>query len=67
MNFFTGERLQGARWYYNVEVPLDQMPVFVRPEAIIRLYPDDVDSTDDMDLSRTVTVKITKEYKGTFF
>ncbi len=67
VNFFTGERLQGARWYYNVEVPLDQMPVFVRPEAIIRLYPDDVDSTDDMDLSRTVTVKITKEYKGTFF
>ena len=67
VNFFTGERLQGARWYYNVEVPLDQMPVFVRPEAIIRLYPDDVDSTDDMDLSRTVTVKITKEYEGTFF
>ena len=67
VNFFTGERLQGARWYYNVEVPLDQMPVFVRPEAIIRLYPDDVDSTDDMDLSRAVTVEITKEYKGTFF
>jgi len=67
VNFFTGERLQGARWYYNVEVPLDQMPVFVRPEAIIRLYPDDVDSTDDMDLSRTVTVEITKEYKGTSF
>ena len=67
VNFFTGERLQGARWYYNVEVPLDQMPVFVRPEAVIRLYPDDVDSTDDMDLSRTVTVKITKEYEGTFF
>ena len=67
VNFFTGERLQGARWYYNVEVPLDQMPVFVRPEAIIRLYPDDVDSTDDMDLSRAVTVEITKEYKGTSF
>ena len=67
VNFFTGERLQGARWYYNVEVPLDQMPVFVRPEAIIRLYPDDVDSTDDMDLSRAVTIEITKEYKGTSF
>ena len=67
VNFFTGERLQGARWYYNVEVPLDQMPVFVRPEAVIRLYPDDVDSTDDMDLSRTVTIEITKEYKGTSF
>ena len=67
VNFFTGERLQDARWYYNVEVPLDQMPVFVRPEAVIRLYPDDVDSTDDMDLSRAVTIEITKEYKGTSF
>ena len=67
VNFFTGERLQGARWYYNVEVPLEQMPVFVRPEAVIRLYPDDVDSTDDMDLSRAVTIEITKEYKGTSF
>ena len=67
VNFFTGERLQGARWYYNVEVPLEQMPVYVRPEAVIRLYPDDVDSTDDMDLSRAVTIEITKEYKGTSF
>jgi alpha-D-xyloside xylohydrolase len=64
VNFFTGERLQGARWYYNVEVPLDQMPVFVRPGAEIPFYPDDVDSTDDMDLSKAVTIEITKEYKG---
>ena len=64
VNFFTGERLQGARWYYDMEVPLDQMPVFVRPGAMIKLYPDDVDSTDDMDLSKAVTIEITKEYKG---
>ena len=64
MNFFTGERLQGARWYYDMEVPLDQMPVFLRPGAMIKLYPDDVDSTDDMDLSKAVTIEITKEYKG---
>ena len=64
VNFFTGERLQGARWYYDMEVPLDQMPVFLRPGAMIKLYPDDVDSTDDMDLSKAVTIEITKEYKG---
>ena len=63
-DFFTGERLEGGRWYYNVVVPLDRMPVFVRPGALIRLYPDDVDSTDDMDLSRAVMMEITKEYKG---
>ncbi len=64
VNFFTGERLEGGRWYYNVEVPLDQMPVFVRPGAAIQIYPDDVDSTDDIDLSKAITIEITKDYKG---
>ena len=64
VNFFTGERLEGGRWYYGVEVPLDQMPVFVRPGARIQVYPDAVDSTDDMDMSRAVTIEITKQYNG---
>ena len=64
VNFFTGERLNGGRWYYDVEVPLDQMPVFVRPGAHIQIYPDDVDSTDDMDLTKAITIGITKDYKG---
>lgn len=64
VNFLTGERLHGGRWYYDVDVPLDQMPVFVRPGALIKLYPDDVDCTDQMDLSRAVTLEITKTYKG---
>ena len=64
VDFFTGERLQGGRWLQGVEVPLDRMPVFVRPGALIKLYPDDVDCTDQMDLSRAVTIEITKEYKG---
>ena len=63
-NFFTGERLEGGRWYYNVEVHLDEMPVFVRPGALINLYPDEVDSTDDMDMSKVITIEITKDYKG---
>jgi len=63
-NFFTGERIEGGRWYYNVEVPLDQMPVFVRPGALIKLYPEDVNSTDDIDMSKVVTIEITKDYKG---
>ena len=64
VNFLTGERLEGSRWHYQVEVPLDQMPVFVRPGASIKVYPDDVDSTDDMDLSQATTIEITKDYKG---
>ena len=65
INFFTGEQLEGGRWYYDVEVPLDQMPVFVRPGARIKLYPDEVNSTDDMDMSKVVTLEITKDYQGT--
>ena len=64
VNFFTGERLEGGRWYYNVEVPLDQMPVFVRPGSLIKMYPDEVDSTDDMDMSKMITIEIEKDYKG---
>jgi alpha-D-xyloside xylohydrolase len=64
VNFFTGERLEGGRWYYGVEVPLEQMPVFVRPDAKIQVYPDPVDSTDDMDLSKAVTIEISEEFKG---
>ena len=64
VNFFTGERMDGGRWYYDVEVSLDQMPVFVRPGAHIKIYPDDVESTDDMDLTKAITIGITKDYKG---
>lgn len=64
VNFFTGERLEGGRWYYQVEVPLEEMPVFVRPGALIQMYPEDVDSTDEMDLTKAVTIVIRKDYKG---
>ncbi|MBQ9678458.1 MAG: alpha-xylosidase [Prevotella sp.] len=64
VNFLTGERLEGGRWYYQVEVPLDQMPVFVRPDAVIKMYPHDVDSTDDMDLSQSTDITITHNFKG---
>ena len=64
VNLFTGERLAGGRWYYDVEVPLDQMPVFVRPATRIPLYLDEVDSTDQMDLSKAVTIEITNDFKG---
>ena len=64
VDFFTGERLQGGRWLYGVRVSLDRMPVYVRPGALIKMYPDDVNCTDQMDLGRAVTIEITKDYKG---
>ncbi len=52
INFFSGKHFEGGHWYYDVEVPIEEMPVFVHPGARIPIYPDDVQSTDDMDLSR---------------
>ena len=65
IDFFTGRKWQGGQWYYNVEVPLDRMPVFVRPGASIKVYPDDVDCTDQMDMDKATAIEITEEYKGT--
>ena len=64
VNFFTGERYEGGRWYYHIEVPFDQMPVFVRPNATIKMYPHDVDSTDDMNLAEAINIDITNDFKG---
>ena len=69
VNFLTGERIEApyGRWLKNVEVPLDQMPIFVRPGARIALYPDEVDCTDQMDLTKAQTLTIDDQFHGLAF
>ena len=64
INFFTGERMEGGKWYYAVKTPLDLMPVFVHPNATIPIYPIDVDCTDEMDFSQCTEIKITSTFAG---
>lgn len=64
INFFTGERMEGRKWYDAVKTPLDLMPVFVHPNATIPIYPYDVDCTDDMNLSKAINLEITDNYIG---
>lgn len=52
VNFFTKERFTGPVWLRDVHVPLDEMPVFCRPGTKISVYDYDVNSTDDMDLTK---------------
>lgn len=66
VNFFTGERLRGGRWLYGVKVPLEEMPVFVREGAIIPIYPEDVECTDEMNLTKTTGLVIDTGFKGIF-
>jgi alpha-D-xyloside xylohydrolase len=64
VDFFTGERIEGGRWLRGVEVPLDRMPVYVREGAAISIYPDEVECTDEMDLSKAETLTIDNTFNG---
>lgn len=43
---------------------LERMPVFVRQGEHIRLYPEEVESTDDMDLSKSIILGVSLEFQG---
>lgn len=64
VNFFTGECFEGECWLKKVDVPLEEMPVYVRRGATIPMYPEEVDCTDEMDLSKSILVKIDDAYRG---
>jgi alpha-D-xyloside xylohydrolase len=64
VNLFSGERFEGGRYYKEVETPLDEMPVFVRPGTAIPFYPEDVDCTDDMDMTKTTQLVVDEAFKG---
>lgn len=64
VNFFTGERIEGGRWLKDIEVPLEEMPVYVREGCVIPVYPDAVDCTDDMDMGKVRDIVIDKTFEG---
>lgn len=59
IHFFSKEVYEGNQWLKNVEVPLDEMPVFVKYGAVIPMYPEEVSCTDEMDLNKTISVQFT--------
>ncbi len=64
VGFFDGKRLEGPRWLKDIDVPLEIMPVFVREGAELPIYPEKVRCTDDMDLSKTIRLKIDETFHG---
>lgn len=64
VNFFTGEVLTGQLWLKDVEVPLEDMPVYVKYGSVIPFYPEVVECTDEMDLSKSVDLRIDENFKG---
>lgn len=57
VHFFSREVFEGERWLKNVEVPLDEMPVFVKQGAEIPMYLEEVSCTDEMDMSKIIEIK----------
>ncbi len=64
VNFFTGERYEGRQWLRNLEIPLEEMPVYVRENASISVYNKEVECTDEMDLSQSEILHIDTNFKG---
>ncbi|WP_258104708.1 alpha-xylosidase [Marinoscillum sp. MHG1-6] len=64
VNFFTGEEQMGGKWLKGFKTELHDMPVWVRKGASIPYYPNRVNCTDDMDLSKTIKLEINQSFKG---
>lgn len=64
VNFWSGEVLEGGRYLPLQTWPLHLIPVYARLNSSIRIYPDPVRCTDDMDLTRCKTLVFDANYPG---
>ena len=64
VNLFSGEIIEGGKWLNNLEVPMDEMPVWAKYGAEIPMYPENVDSTDDMDFEKNIRIVFDESFKG---
>jgi alpha-D-xyloside xylohydrolase len=64
VNFFSGEVTEGNCWLNNFYCPLDEMPVWVRKDATVPVYPLPVKSTDDMNFDSVVNIVFDRNYMG---
>ncbi len=62
VHFFTGEIYEGNKWLTNVEVPLEEMPVFIKYGVVIAVYPYEVNSTDDIDMEKVKQIVFNKSF-----
>lgn len=64
VNLFSGEFSEGGKWLKALEVPLDEMPVWVKYGASFPVYRKQVSCTDEMDLSNTERISINNSFEG---
>jgi len=64
VNLFSGKINKGNRWLKNFECPLDEMPVWVKYESVVSVYPHPVSNTDEINLIKAVKLKFDESYSG---
>ena len=64
IDLWTGQLSRGSQWLRGVGSPLDRIPIFARKDARIRVYPDQVLSTDEMDLAKCQELTVAPGFKG---
>lgn len=62
-DIWTGAVLQGPILLKNQKYPLEKIPVFAKTGSSIQVYPEVVQCTDDMDLSKTIELVFDESYK----
>ena len=64
VDVWTGDVLRGSQWLHNVHSSLEHMPIYARYGATIPVYPEVVQCTDEMDLSKVVNLTFDDDYRG---
>lgn len=57
IHFFSKEKYKGGKWLSHLVVPLEEIPVFVTSGAVIPIYPEKVNCTDEMNMSKIIWEK----------
>lgn len=64
VNFFTGENQRGNQWIKMEEISLDEMPVWVKEGAVIPIYPESIQCTDQINMDHSLELEIGSSFKG---
>ncbi|WP_320128817.1 TIM-barrel domain-containing protein [uncultured Sphaerochaeta sp.] len=64
VDFWSGESITGGLWLKNVASPLELLPVYVKKDSVIPVYPQIVQCTKEMDLSKIQEIRFDDTYRG---
>jgi alpha-D-xyloside xylohydrolase len=64
IDFWTGRKHEGGKWLMNIESSLEILPVFCPEGSEIPLYPEVVQCTDQIDLSKIIKLRMDKNFTG---